>query len=346
MANFIGDLMQRSIICVLFLFLIGCANRVDLQPEPIQTIQDVTKHEWQSLQTHIGRQWINPQGVGIGFVWEEERNLSPSERSSTEDIHVEQGQLFNPYLILNAPEKTTVLVTALLDYAQIEFELNGKRGLLHEITIEPGSDLELPMRIDIQNEGMHDLIVIAFVDPYNKTLDSQYRSSMDSRMVGRRAVITVGKSKNPVLTLGPALAGNPIPQNVNLNLGAAFATASNHGHPSDLDRQLYIANINSGTTFNYQIWVSNLGGTQASEYYLMLFFDYHQTRIRDRDSLLIDLDPKEEIIIDSDIRIPERQSIYQMQLVYVLDPYKSIANEEVEAPFVFSSSRIAINAQP
>ncbi len=337
--------MKRFLISLL-LFLTACSNLVASQPGSAQTISDVTKHDQQSLQLHMGRQWIDPRGTGIGFVWEDERNLPPSERSSTEEISLEQGQLFDPYLVLNAPEKTIALVTVLLDYKQVEFELDEKKGLLHEITIEPGGDLELPMQVDIPDVGMHDLIVIAFTDPYNRTLDPQYRSSMDSRMVGRRAVIIVGQSNHPVRTLGQPLFGNVVPPNVNLSLGVAFATASGQGHPSDLERQLYVTKVPAGTMFNFQIWVSNLHGTQASQYLLIPFFDYHQIRIRDRDTLLVDLNLKEEAIIDAELEIPEQVAIHQMQLIYVLDPYKSIAKQEVEAPFVFGSPRIAIEAKP
>lgn len=337
--------MKQFLITVLLL-LTACSNLVEPQSESDQTLPDVTKHAWQSLQTHVGRQWTNPRGVGIGFVWEENRNLPPSERPSTEETYLKQGQIFNPYLILNAPKTTTVLVTVLLDYMQIEFELDGKRGLLHEVTIEPGGDLELPMRVDTPEEGMHDLVAIAFTDPYNKTLDPQYRSSMDSRMVGRRTVVFVGQSNHPASTLGRIWLGKAVPPNVNLSLGAAFATASSRGHPSDLDRQLYIAKVTTGTTFDYQIWVSNLYGTRASQYLLILFFDYHQVRVQDKDFLPVYLNPKEEAILDANLKIPEQAGIYQMQLIYVLDPYKSIINQEVESAFVFGSPRIAIEAKP
>lgn len=336
----------RLFICALFVLLPSCGNNVNLPLETGQGIQDVIVHTEQSLQQYIGRQWISPQGVGIGFVWGTERGLPPSDRSSTEYIHLDRGQTFNPYLILQAPTRTTVLVTVMLDCSQIEVELDGIKGLLHEITIEPGGDLEIPLKIDIPDEGAHELIVIAFVDPYNRTLDAQYRSSMDSRMVGRRAIIVVGRSDIPVHVFGPALLGNPVSEDVTLSLGVAFATASNHGHPSDLDRQLYIAKVKPTNLFNYQIWVSNLHGKRAYEYLLILFFDYHQSKIRGEDCLLVDLDTREEATIDSNIRIPESPGIYQMQLVYILDPYKSIANEEIELPFVLSSPRIAIETQP
>lgn len=338
--------MQNLLILFLLFALAGCVPRSPVIPEQTHTIENIMQHSLQSTRPYMGKQWIQPQSVGIGFVWEEERSLDPSERSSTEDVHLRPGQVFNPYLILHTPETTTVLVTVLLDYIQTEFKLNDKQALLHEITIEPGGDLELPMQVNLHSQGSHDIIVIAFVDPYNKTLDAQYRSSMDSRMVGRRAFVTVGDSNSPAPDIEPGLRGEPMPEHVNLSLGAAFATASELGHPSDVERQLYVTTTKAGARFNYQIWLSNPDRQQTFEYALVQFFDYHQVPIQNKEFLFVQLGPMEEAILDSEIEVPGQPDVYQMQLVHVLDPYQSIAREEVEAPFVFGSPRIAIHAEP
>jgi hypothetical protein len=344
-AILLGDSMRRFLICALFFFLVACSNKQDVQPDT-HPIQDVVKHDQQSIRAHIGKDWgIHFPEVSIGFVSDEERNVEPMKRSPNGDIHLEKGRPFNYNLLLAADKATTVLVTVLLDYKQVEFELDGKKGLLHELIVEPGGDLELPMRVDVNGEGLHDLIVIAFADPYNRTLDEMYRSSMAARMVGTRAAVFVGQNDRPVQSLEPILRGKAVPQDVTLRLGVAFATASNQGHPSDLDRQLYVAKAKAGAVFDYQIWASNLGLDRAYEYLILFFFDFHQKSIQGRDALPVSLNIDEEAIFDASIQLPKQLGVYQMQLVHVLDPYKSIDNGDVDAPFVFGSPRIAIDAQ-
>ena len=82
-----------------------------------------------------------------------------------------------------------------LDYKQIPFEMDGQTGLLHEVNVLPGGDFEIPIRVPINSPGVHDLVVIAFADPYNGSLDPQFRSSFDIDLVGRRAqIISFGES--------------------------------------------------------------------------------------------------------------------------------------------------------
>lgn len=310
-------------------------------------IENVVRHTTHSNQVRVGPQWEIPRGLGIGFVWPEERDLSPDKRSPNEEIILGDKKIFESLLILSTTQETTVLVCVLLDYKQISFELDGQAGILHEIKIFPGGDLEVPIKVKIDKPGIHDLIVLAFDDPYNGSLEPGFRSSFNVDTVGRRARIIAGNDTEILFQLPAAIRGNPAPNGSTLSLGVAFATFpffyEKNTHPSE--RQLYVAQGKIGEPFKFQIWASNLNGQEGSDYALVMFKNFHQVPINDQEMVLLNLMPGEEKILDAEIGLSSRAGVDQLQIIYVFDPYKSILNEDVRAPFVFNSPRIAIEVR-
>lgn len=336
-------LLLRIIAFSGILFFCGCSSAVGGEAAP--PIPDVVVHSVSAEQQHTDQSSGSAQGLGIGFVWPEARHLPPEERPQTVELELAEGEVFDPFLILSAEQTTTVLLSVLLNYEQVPFELNEQKSLLHEVVVEPGGDLELPLKVEMEEPGIHDVIVLAFADPYNTSLDYDYRSSMRSKqLVGRRARVVVGGLEAPARRLPSPVQGTPVPPEVDLNLRIAFAQAADGDvHPSQ--RQLYVATTSPGEVFDFQIWASNLGVEQETSYAVVLLFNYHQLPLKDEDLVLVHLAPNEEAVIDERISLPSVPGVYQMQMVYVFDPYLSILEDEVQAPFVFASPRIAINTE-
>ena len=330
---------------MLLLFVGSCISPVSVTTVTprIPQVADVIRHTVNSKQTHIssaGQQLSS--GIGIGFIWPEEDKLPPSERSQTEEIRLEKGSSFTPHLILQAGQPTTFLVSVLLDYHQVEFELDGQRGLLHEVGVEPVGDLEMPIKIDIVGNGAHDLVIIGFADPYNPSVDVNYRSSMDQRLVGRRAVIIVGEDERPTRQMPASIRGTQVPEDIQLNLGVGFATAPGRSNAHPSERQMYVTQGSPEQQFDYQIWTSNLGATRTVEYALVSFLDFHQIPVKQQQVLSLLLNPNEEAVVDNAINFPQTIGTHQMQIVYVVDPYRSIHRKEVATSFVMASPRIAL----
>lgn len=309
-------------------------------------ISDIVQHDSFSNQVHTDSQWGSHRGIGIGFVWPEEREKHPENRSQNDEILLGNKKSFEPLLILTASEETTVLVSVILDYKQIPFELDGQTGLLHEINVLPSGDFEIPIRVPINSPGIHDLVIIAFADPYNGSLDPQFRSSLDIDLVGRRAQIISSGEGTPATQGIEVIKGESVPEDVHLGLGVSFATkpqSNKKTHPSDL--QLYVAQGTAGETYQFNIWASNLDGEMESEYALLMFKNFHQIDINGQNMMMIDLKPNEEAIINTEIKLSGKSGVDQIQIVYLFDPYKSVLREEVRAPFVFNSARLAIDVR-
>lgn len=300
-------------------------------------------------QSTITDNHLKETRLGIGFVWPKDVNTPPTLRPQTEEVRIKLGKPFNPLLILQSDSTDEVLVSAFLDYKQVEFVLNGQKDLLHKVEVYPGIDLEIPMSIDITEEGMHDLMVVAFSDPFNKSLDIDFRSSMTPRMVGRRAVVIVGNVDQPVLNYNNNITqGVPVPKDVTLNLGVVFTTLSNspNSHPSNLDRQLYVTTARPNQRLDFGIWASNLGGNKTVNLAVILLSNFQQVPINGNDVRLITLDPDYEVTIPTSVNLPSEKGVIQLQLIYILDPGKSILNNEVSVPIVLASPRIAVKIVP
>ncbi|MCO7224048.1 hypothetical protein [Pleionea sp. CnH1-48] len=313
--------------------------------DTLAPIKDVVKHSQFSPNVRIGPEWKKPRGVGIGFLKPSERNIVPEYRSQTTEIVVEQNKLFNPLLILHSKQPTTVLITALLNYQQTSFTLDNREGLLHEVTIQPGGDYEIPISLNINHCGYHDLIIAAFIDPYNSSMDNHYRASRSGRVAGRRTVIHKRGCDTINNNLPATLKGSPVPKDIRLNLNANFAKVSIDEHPSQLNQQLYTDTLSSGSPYQLRSWVSNLNGRSASDYALMFFHNYRQIKIKKRSALKFHLHPDEEFTSLLSTEEALTQGIHQLQTIHVFDPYRSILEGEVRAAFVFSSPRIAIQAR-
>lgn len=309
----------------------------------------VVDHDQFSENVSIADAPSEIQGTGLGFVKPEHRDIPPFERPQTEEINIGKYEDLSIYLVLlnNSEKEITFLVTALLDYQQINFSLDGKEGILHEVYVPPSTELELPMNIDVAGDGMHDLQVVAFEDPYNKTLQMDYRMNIHGYVASRRAVIVKGKNENPVRKIKVIEADNP-PQGESFGFPLLFAkspSGDTPSHPSQ--RQLYVDQAKAGETYSFQLWLSNHGRNETVDLALIPFMDYKQVKLRSQDMfqevLVVHLEPNEEAILDAEIKLPQNPGVHQMQFVYLYDPYKSILHNEVFSPFVYGSPRVAID---
>ena len=201
------------------------------------------------------------------------------------------------------------------------------------------------MQLDVDELGTHDLVAIAFKDPYNRPMDSEYRDRMFQRLVGKRMVIIVEGEEKPVRYLSPDIIGSPPPPEVTFGIPVSFAAASVQmdTHPSK--RFLASARGQPNDVFNYQIWVSNYDGDEPVEYALMLFLDFRQLPFDNQNVLLTYLKAGHEAIIDQSLSLPAEAGIHELQVVYVLDPYRSILHHEVTSPSVLGSNCVGIEVQ-
>ena len=332
--------------------LVGCAGEPEAKtraPAPSDLawppVADVVVHD--SLSAEAGysdKGWPmrDTTALRIGFVRPEHRHLAPGERPQTEEVRVDNGQALSWYLILGSGEPATLLVTTLLDYQQVPFTLDGEHGLLHEVRVDPTGDLEMPMRLEIDEPGAHDLLVVAFKEPYNRPMDADYRNRLFQRLVGRRAVLIVGGVEQPVHQPTPDLVGAPPPPDITFGLPVCFAAAADDAGAHPAKRFLWSIEGQPKEIAPFRLWVSNYDRETPIDGGLVLFQDFHQVPLRGREFLIVHLEPGHEAIIDGNLSLPGQPGVHEVQALLIIDPYRSIRRGEVSDLFVRGSNCLGI----
>lgn len=287
-------------------------------------------------------------GWGVGFVRPEQMSIPPLDRPQTEEFHLSIGENFIPYLILagNLDESMSILVTVLLDYKQVSFELDGETGTLHELELPPHVELNMPMKLAIDQPGAHDLVVIVFTNPSYRPMDNETRlMELQPALGGRRAVIVVGDVEVPFKKLLSDTVGKPIPQSNSDYLGVALVKMpSGLAEVPPADRQLIVTPVSRDNDFSFQVVAKN-EEEEHVEYAMVTFLNFKQVSLDDDGVLLANLDADEEAVFDSRVHIPNITGMHELQVVYIMDPYKSILHKEVMASFVFASLRVGLQAR-
>jgi len=318
-------------------------------------IQDVVVHNVFSKDVQIadwteeegGIHIYDPSQFSMGFVRQEDRYVPPVQLPQNDELHLLTGQPLLLDLIVISQRHSTLLISVLVDYQQVPFTLDGMLSLLHEIRVEEGGDLYIPMQIDISEPGAHDFIIVAFRDPYNRPWDHEARD--DCRVSGRRAVVIIDDIDEPVQTVIPDVVGVPPPPDVDFGVRVLFAdvptSPSDSSHPSQRQMRM-TARGNAGELFRYQLWLSNYDlPDETVDYGLMRFLDFHQTEFKGKNLYVAHFDGRQEAIVEDQLELPAQPSVHEAQIVYVFDPYKSLLRNEVLAPFVFSSGCLGIDAR-
>jgi hypothetical protein len=282
--------------------------------------------------------------IDVGLVRPGERYLPYGQLSQNLEFRVANGQPLALDLVLMSGEDSTFLITALVDYQQVPFTLDGQEGLLHEIEIQPGKDLFIPTTLNIAGASAHDVMFLVFKDPYLRPDDLDVRQADSCLMNGFRTVVVVGEDDHPAYAATPDAVGAPPPPGV--DWGAPLLLANFNGpHPSQGAGQMSFLQVGQrGQQFPYKIWMSNLGDVtpRPFDYALVKFLNYRQAPFSQKDALFVHLDEKQEVLLDDVLLLPDAGGAAEAQLLYVVDPYQSLLRQEVRDPFVHGSGCLAI----
>lgn len=322
-------------------WLTGC-RFTPAAPATTVPLPDVIVHDTWSDRVTARPERAPQQGLGLAFIWPENLSLPVAQLPQTQEVRLEPGEPFAPFLILKSETPTTVLVTAVLNYEQVAIELDGRAGILHAVELPSGVDLEIPLAIAVPQTGLNDLIVLAFADPYAATLDLDYRLSNRADVVGRRATVIVGDNESPVAPFTTVAGGYPIPADIEVGFHAAFAEPGPM-HPSTA--QLYVADgYAPGDRFDFRIWTANRHGQGRATYAIMLFYNFRLQPIDGARALVVDLPSNHEYVVPAVVELAPATGVNQLEMIVVFDPHVSLLSPDLLAPFVLDSHRIAVEA--
>ncbi len=275
--------------------------------------------------------------MGIGFMYPEERNLHPLERTQSREIAV-QGNTFSIDLLVTGVAGRVFLITALLDYQQIPFRLDGKEGLIHQISLpddkKPDQDLVLPLEVDIPTEGIHDFIVIAF-DTVILSQPGAETFMQRPAVIGRRTRLRVGNTTStpplPIpLRSRPILSQDAFPIDGIWLSRAECGLEEGQPHPHSMGCQLYWDEQPKERRYAFTIWVGDNDGANASDESsvqraIFLFHNYHLVPFdENRFFTLVDIRQKYELVLPMSIDLYEGLNV--IQAFQIFEPYELISD--------------------
>jgi len=184
----------------------------------------------------------NSHGFSSGLLWSSDPEATPVGSgvsfplTSADEVSLDVGQDFVPHLFFETRSafEGIMLVTAIVDYEQVEFEMDGVKGLLHEFKTLPGRRLAIPIDFGSFPAGAHDIALLVFPHPYSgygyepiepalRTLDD-YRV-LDSHPDQRRVRLVVGGDETPARVLSVDSVGIAPPSENGSNGMTIFSRA-------------------------------------------------------------------------------------------------------------------------
>lgn len=334
---------SSSLRCIVFVsifivWLSACSAPADLANT------DVVQHTLTDNMAYVRESNLqSPYQTSVGLIRAGNRDTPIGQLPQNREFRIDEGQPLSLDLILNTGTQAVFLVTALVDYEQVPFSLDGESGLLHEIEVEAGKDLFIPVEIQIDDPGAHDLIIIAFKDPYERPMDAEFRIS-ECGNGGFRSVVIVGEDDQPAIAVQPNVIGNPPPAGIDWGPNFLFA-APGDIHPSLPEGQMKLTQEGKGgEVFEYRFWMSNYGAIihRTIDIGLVRFLNYRQIDIVGEDWLVIHFDGDQEVLLSDSLVLPDKAGVNELQVFYVYNPFTSLLNEDGAPPFVYASPCLGI----
>ncbi len=108
---------------------------------------EVIVHTW-SVQEGKTTVYDSSQ-LSMGLLRIEDKNTPPNQLPQNDEFTLDSTGSMQFELILAAAKDSKFLVTTLLDYEQVPFNLDGQYGLLHDVSVSSGGDLYIPIQVEI-----------------------------------------------------------------------------------------------------------------------------------------------------------------------------------------------------
>ncbi len=233
---------------------------------------------------------------------------------------LDHGSNFSGWLrITNAMyEINQYMVFALLDYKQQTFLFNNQTAKLHLVNLSKFEDNFYYFQIDNISKGFHDFTIIVVLNPYEHSLNKEYRYSTDMAKMGdKRLNLFVGGVNNTQIKY--AFDSMPCPPSYVLNglLVNKEACSPN---------AWYSEEIKGKDEINYFINVGN-DEEKMRSFALMAFLDYKQIplKLNDKEPTTFGkLKQGEKRAYPSNLALPKEEGVHELMVIWVLDPYVNL----------------------
>lgn len=330
----------KMLLLVWLFFSVAClTSRAGTQAIEEQNDIVWTYHESWSENVHFPEWSVDGQGSrGVGFLRPEQRDVHPLDREPVTQFHTE-GYLFETELLLSSyiERESTALVSLFINYEQVPFVLDGQSGLLHHVVLESNQELEIPLRVSMENEGWHDLFVAVFYSPEAHPTDAESRlPGSGIHLGGYRTVVCVISCEKPEISLAQYI-GEPAD---GTRFSAIRALLLSPGDEEPQRRLLPLANVEPNMDFDVELWAVNRSDEEHN-YIVIPVYDFLQVPFTEKGDnvMLLTMPSNSSLLLPGTLKGSE-EGMHEFFFITLSDPYQNI--EDIADPFVKSEMRTGI----
>lgn len=211
------------------------------------------------------------------------------------------------------------LVLAFIDYNSTPFYYDGNVSSIHIINISPMNLSQGYFNITNIPDGFHDILLLAFLDPYNHSLDDGYRLDTDNSDMGRwRFNVICENDTKPDVEFKDQYS-NCNSSNILNGLLVSKESFSNNVFLSK--------NVTSNEKLHYFINVGNTGN-DSKNYTIIQLLDYKQIPINYSESedyvYYGSIKSGERSSIPVELLVPDSSGVHELIIIWATNPYENI----------------------
>lgn len=332
-----GVKIIKSIVLFLVILIVGLFHGCNYKSNETNNINVVNldSTNFDDKVDHSSESNILPfakeGGINIGLYNEN------GEIEKDYNFNIREKEKISKYISVGNMIDTERIYKLLLfvDYKQKDFNVDGRSEKTDfTFKLNPNQAIKIPVSISPLDKGLHDILFVIVKYPDIKSLDEKYRKQTDmNNLLFLRFSVVVDKEVNRDITLNEY--GDT---KNNSDLDGVFITKENNY------KRWLTQNISMKSDLQYYIHIGNNHNKGNKKYALIALFDWKQINILapDKKVAFFQLNDKQEIILDSNIRMDKNAGIYDLSVILIHNPFEkcTIKNKEVE-----TGMRVGINVK-
>lgn len=234
------------------------------------------------------------------------------------------------------PKNTQYLMLTFIDYKQVPFYLNGKKGLSHLIPMSASSTRYFSFKTERLKEGVHDFANILILHPHGHSLDAEKRLDTDNNyFFDLRANLIVGKGGQ--YKLSKKVSGK---QRVNKEqFDGIIINKRNAGKLAYWLKE----RVKSAKLVKYFVHLGNKD-LKPKNFAVIALLDYKQIPLNPDGLFTGRLGAKRTITIPATLKAPNQKGIHELLIFLITEPFVKLPSEKSKQsiPPIYSSARIPI----
>jgi hypothetical protein len=233
-------------------------------------------------------------------------------------IPIISGNITDLFATLYSYQKTEVTYKLLqfVDFAQTPVIVDGKEYTNgFDFTMPADSLIDIPLTVKIQQDGLHEVLLVFVIAADNKSMDEDYRSLKAlQHLVVCRVFINVNQTGLSEKTLEYDIP--PIIQKSQVIMGAYLAKQK-----TGLETWFYDY-VKPGDSVEGFLHVSSRKMKEKTQYAVILLNEWKQIEIYNgKNVVFLELEPDKEAVIPISLQMPEKEGVYDITSICIQSPY-------------------------